>query len=116
MRTIFFLFALSAMSGVNWEWFMGALSRSLTSMKVAASDMGISEAQLSRQVRGQEHMHVDRLEKLPLSFRQWYHLLAVQDLGLPEEVLRAEPVVAAVSGRKRMASMSESSVSQRGAA
>lgn len=109
MRALFFL-GLTALGAMDWNRFQRALDFCGIRLKEAAICMGISPAQLSRQMRGQEHMHVDRLWQLPDEFHRVFAWLTLEDMGVPAYVQRAEPV------RKRMASMSETSVGQRGAA
>jgi hypothetical protein len=52
-----------------------ALERAGLSQKAAAIEMGISEAQFTRQLRGQEHVSWQRLFKLPVAF--WRELIVV---------------------------------------
>lgn len=106
MRHAWFFFGLTALSAMDWNRFLAALDKARIRLKEAAICMEISEAQLSRQIRGQEHMHVDRVAQLPAAFHQWYALLTLEAIGLPVEVERAARVKAALTGRKRMASMS----------
>lgn len=109
MKHAWFFFALSALAGMDWARFLSALEKAGIRLKEAAICMGLSDAQLSRQIRGQEHMHVDRVAQLPMAFQQWYALLTLEAIGLPVEVERAADVTAALTGRKRMASMPEAS-------
>lgn len=54
-----------------------AIDRAGLTVKAAASDMGISESLLARQLRGQEHLSWQRLNLLPdLFFRELLVLIA----------------------------------------
>lgn len=68
----------------------------------AALWMDMDVRQLDRELKGEGHLKLTALEKLPLVFHQWLALLRAEQYGLPSEVRCGIPLVR-VLRRRRMA-------------
>jgi len=79
-----------------------ALRMADISIEKASLFMGISKSQLCNQLSGEGHLSWKRLTLLPVGFRQWYHLLGSEEVGLPEVVTRATRIRMAVKARKQL--------------
>jgi hypothetical protein len=67
-----------------------ALSRSCLSKKALAVSMGESPAQLARQLSGEQHIPLDRLDTAPAEFRQVFPEELAQAWGLRPIVTAAQ--------------------------
>lgn len=79
-----------------------ALRHADISVTKAALWMEMDRSQFERQLSGEGHVSLNRLEKLPLLFWQWTALLMVEWFGLPPEVEQALAVDDAMFTRRRM--------------
>lgn len=92
---------MSAM--LDGELIREALQIAGVSIEKAAIWIGMDRRQLDRQLSGDGHFRLSNLAKLPLPVRQWYHLLALEHMNLPQEVRRSTPIVFALMAKRRMA-------------
>jgi len=74
----------------SWRAIVGtALGRARVSQKVAAAEMQIAEAQLSRQLSGVEHLSFWRMKAIPAPFWQELVLLIIEfydlQIGMTEQ-------------------------------
>lgn len=61
--------------------------------KIALYMAELDKGQLSRQLAGEGHLSDTRLLLTPVEFRRWYHVLWLAELGVPDTLLRVEPVM-----------------------
>jgi len=93
---IFFALAL-----VSAEFFKAAMTVTKMKLKEVAYLMRIDEAQLRRQLEGDGHLSVKRMESLPLSFHQEYHFAGLSKCGLPKRLRRLALIQLALMGESR---------------
>jgi hypothetical protein len=79
-----------------------AIQLSGSTMRLAAQEAEIDQAQFTRQIQLAEGS-LKRLAMQPKRFWQWYAVALAQEFGIPVEARRAGKLAVAALGRKRMA-------------
>lgn len=71
-----------------------AMEKARWSIEKLSLHLGVDKSQLRREIDGETNLTKKRELTLPLEIRQWYAALTLQEIGLPDRLVRAEPLLA----------------------
>jgi hypothetical protein len=69
-----------------------AIYRALWSIEKLAIHCGVDKSQLRREI-DEGRLPMKRIEQFPPDVRGWHSVLTLEEVGVPDVLLRAEPVI-----------------------